>query len=226
MHESVANRGAADIARAVRHIFPGGMLDLIPADITLTSVDGWLMGQLQRETVFERLVEANGRFFGQYDAIVTDSAPGTSLLSMNIMVACRTQLAVVWLDRESLKALPILVGNVAEINAAYPAYSSDIEIVANGYNSTYKHSKETLEVLVATYPQHLNENIIQQFSGYHKQQSLPGENAKGAIVEQDPGSPGAKAMFDLTKSLLGRYRIALAGYDESIPSARNAAASV
>lgn len=225
MHESVANKGPADISRAIQHIFPGGMLDLIPADITLTNADGWLMNQLQRETVFERMMAANADFFGQYDAIVIDSAPGTSLLSMNIMVATRTQLAVVWLDRESLKALPILVGNVNEINAAFPAYSSDIEIVANGFNSTYKHSKETLEVLVATYPHNLNENIIQQFSGFHKQQPLPGGEAKGALVEQDPSSPGSKAMLDLAKSLLGRYHITLAGYDESIPSTRRGAAA-
>lgn len=223
MQESVANKGPIDASKAVRHIFPDGMLDLIPADITLTSADGWLLNQMQRETVLDRMIAANTDFFGQYDAIVADSAPGTSLLSMNVMVATRTQLAVVWLDRESLKALPILVGNVAEINAAYPQNASDIEIVANGYNTTFKHSKEALEVLVATYPHNLNENILQQFSGYSRQQALPGGEARGAVVEQDHSSPGAKAMLDLTKSLLGRYRITIAGYDESTPSTRGAA---
>ncbi|MHB0929568.1 MAG: ParA family protein [Candidatus Nanopelagicales bacterium] len=225
MRESIANKGPVPVEKAIRPIFPDGMLDLIPADITLTNADGWLLTQMQRETVFERMLEANKSFFGKYDVIVIDSAPGTSLLSMNVMVATRTQLAVVWLDRESLKALPILVGNVNEINEAYPAYKSDIEIVANGYNSTYKHSKETLEVLVSSYPSNLNENIIQQFSGFHKQQALPGKEAKGAIVEQEPSSAGAKAMLDLAKSLLWRYKIKLAGYDESIPSVRHTKAT-
>jgi chromosome partitioning protein len=220
MEESVANKGHADVSRAVRTVFPGGMLDIIPADITLTNADGWLMNQMQRETVFERLFAANTDFFGQYDVIVVDSAPGTSLLSMNVMVASRTQLAVCWLDRENLKALPILLGNVDEINAAFPNHASDVEIVANGYSAIYKQSKEALEVLVAKYPHQLNENVIQQFSGFHRQQALPGAESKGAVVEQDQNSPGAKAMFDLAKSLLGRYKITLAGFDESIPSTR------
>ena len=220
MEASVANKGRVNVAGAARSIFPDGMLDIIPADITLTNADGWLMNQMQRETVFDRLLTANTDFFGKYDVIVVDSAPGTSLLTMNIMVASRTQLAVCWLDRENLKALPILLGNVDEINAAYPSHSSDVEIVANGYSAIYKHSKEALEVLVAKYPHQLNENVIQQFSGFHRQQALPGADARGAVVEQDQNSPGAKAMLDLAKSLLGRYKITLAGFDESIPSTR------
>lgn len=220
MEESVANKGHADVVGATRAVFPDGMLDIIPADITLTNADGWLMNQMQRETVFDRLLTANTEFFGKYDVIVVDSAPGTSLLSMNIMVASRTQLAVCWLDRENLKALPILLGNVDEINAAYPNHASDVEIVANGYSAIYKQSKEALEVLVAKYPHQLNENVIQQFSGFHRQQALPGGESRGAVVEQDQSSPGAKALLDLAKSLLGRYRITLAGFDESIPSTR------
>ena len=73
---------------------------------------------------------------------------------------------------------------------------------------------------MARYPHQLNENVIQQYSGFHRQQALPGDESKGAVVEQDPNGPGAKAMMDLAKSLLGRYRITLAGFDESIPSTR------
>ena len=165
MEESVSNKGPADISRATRTVFPDGMLDIIPADITLTNADGWLMNQMQRETVFDRMLTGNADFFSRYEVIVVDSAPGTSLLSMNIMVATHTQLAVCWLDRENLKALPILLGNVDEINSAYPNHASDVEIVANGYSAIYKQSKEALEVLVARYPHQLNENVIQQYSG-------------------------------------------------------------
>lgn len=220
MRKFVENKGVVEVESAVRYVFPDGMLDIIPADITLTNADGWLMNQMQRETLFDRFLAANVDFFGRYDVVVVDSAPGTSLLSMNVMVASRTQLAVCWLDRENLKALPILLGNVEEINEAYPNHASDVEIVANGYSAIYKQSKEALEVLVAKYPHQLNENVIQQFSGFHRQQALPGGECKGAVVEQDQSSPGAKAMIDLAKSLLGRYKITLAGFDESIPSTR------
>ena len=220
MEQSITNRGPADFQSAIRHIFPNGMLDIIPSDITLTNIAGWLINQMQRETVFDRLLSANTDFLSSYDVIVADSAPGTSLLSMNIMVAAKTQLAVCWLDRESLKALPILLSNVEEINSAYPSHASDVEIIANGYNASFKHNKECLELLVAKYPRLLNENVIQQFSGFNAQQPLPGGVAKGSTIEQDHSSAGAKAMMDLAKSLLGRYKIRLAGFDESIPSIR------
>lgn len=213
-------RGEIDFSESVRHIFPDGMLDLIPADINLTEVDGWLIGQMQRETIVERMFESNKRFLSRYDAIVVDSAPGTTLLSMNIMVATRTQLAVVWLDRESMKALPILYSNVAEINDAYPNYRSDVEIVANGYSGTYKHCKEALSLLMAGYQDNLNENVIAESTGFNRQQPLPGQVSKGTVVEQEPSSSAAKTMFDLAWSILGRYRIRLAGYEEFIPSAR------
>jgi chromosome partitioning protein len=62
----------------------------------------------------------------------------------------------------------------------------------------------------------MNENVIPHYSGFAKQQSLLIEESKGPLVEQDPNSVGAKAMFDLTKSLLSRYGITLCGFDENI----------
>ena len=46
------------------------------------------------------------------------------------------------------------------------------ELIKQGRKlAIYKQSKEALEVLVAKYPHQLNENVIQQFSGFHRQQS-------------------------------------------------------
>jgi hypothetical protein len=42
------------------------------------------------------------------------------------------------------------------------------------------------------------------------------EKSLGPLVEQEPNSTGARAMFDLSKSLLGRYGITLCGFDENI----------
>ena len=217
--------GPPDIESAVKRVYPDGMLDLIPADITLTQTDAWLMSRLGRDAVLDRLIEDNLALFSRYDAIVIDSAPGTTLLSYNFMAACKTLLAVVWLDRESLKAINLLVGNVAEINRAYPGKRLDIEIVANGYHPSYSHCKEALGILAEKYPASLNENVIPHFSGFARQQSLLVEKSQGPLVEQEPNSVGARAMFDLAKSLIARYGITLSGFDENpAPLARKAAA--
>jgi chromosome partitioning protein len=209
-------RKKPDIDAAIKHIYPDGMLDLIPADITLTQTDAWLMGRLGRDSVLDRLIEENVETFSRYDAVVIDSAPGTTLLSYNFMAACKTILAVVWLDRESLKAINLLVGNVSEINRAYPEKKLDIEIIANGYHPSYSHCKEALAILAEKYKSFLNENVIPHYSGFARQQSLLIEQSQGPLVEQEPNSIGAKAMFDLAKSLLGRYGITLCGFDENI----------
>jgi len=219
--EAAAKGSAHDqIRAAIRPIYPSGMLDLIPADITLVQTDAWLDRQLQRETVFERLLESHLDIFGRYDVILIDSAPGTSLLTVNLMLSCHTQLAVVNLDRECLKALPILFQNVQEINSVFKANASDVEIVANGLNAGHKLEKETLGLLIDRYGEMLNENVIPQSTAFDRQQSIPGEPAKGPLIEQDPSNPGAKAMLDLAKSLLGRYKIRLSGFDEAVPSTR------
>ncbi len=213
--------GKANFESAIRRIYPDGMLDLIPADITMTQADSWLLSQMQRETVFERLISDNIEFFSRYEIIIIDSAPGTSLLSINFMVAARTQLAVCWMDRESLKAIPILASNVSEINKIYKDCASDIEIVANGYNAGYNHCKETLAILAESYKPYLNENLLPQVAAFNRQQSLPGAEAKGSLIEQDQNNPGSKSMLALAKSLLDRYKIRIGGFDESIPSLRH-----
>ncbi len=200
----------------VRHIYPDGMLDLIPADITMTQTDSWLMSRVGRDLIFDRLVSNNSDFFNQYDVVLIDGAPGTTLLSYNLMSACKTILAVAWLDRESLKAMNLLVSNVQEINQAYPDKNIDIEIVANGYHPSYNHCKESLAILAESYKDCVNENVIPHFSGFVKQQSLLIEESMGPLVEQEPGSVGGRVMLDLAKSLVVRYGITLAGWQEDI----------
>jgi chromosome partitioning protein len=201
---------------SVRPIYPNNMLDLIPADITLTQTDSWLISRLGRDLIFDRLISNNHDFFNQYDVIVIDSAPGTTLLSFNLMSACKTILAVAWLDRESVKAMNLLFSNIIEINRAYPEKKIDIEIVANGYHPSYRHCKEALSILAETYKNLMNENVIPHYSGFVRQSSFLTEESKGPLIEQDPNSVGGRVILELAKSLLTRYGITLCGFNENI----------
>ncbi|MBT9100278.1 ParA family protein [Methylovulum psychrotolerans] len=205
-----------NINEAVRPIYPDNMLDLIPADITLTQTDSWLMTRMGRDLIFDRLITNNPDFFNHYDVIVIDSAPGTTLLSYNLMAACKTILAVAWLDRESLKAMNLLFSNLLEINHVYPEKNLDVEIVANGYHPSYRHCKEALAILAESYKNAMNENVIPHYSGFVRQQSFLTEESKGPLVEQDPTSIGGRVILDLAKSLLTRYEITLLGFSENI----------
>jgi chromosome partitioning protein len=214
--EQFDTKNTVSIKDALRPIYPGNMLDLIPADITMTQTDNWLISRLGRDLIFDRFVINTPDFFNQYDVIVIDSAPGTTLLSYNLMAACKTILAVAWLDRESVKAMNLLFSNILEINRAYPDKKLDVEIVANGYHPSYRHCKEALSILAETYKDLMNENVIPHYSGFVRQQSFLTEESKGPLIEQDPNSVGGRVILELAKSLLTRYGITLSGFDENI----------
>ncbi len=110
---------SANVEQAILPIYAGNMLDLIPSDITLADADSWLMGATNREAMFKRLLNTEIAFFSTYDAIVIDSAPGTTLLTNTLMFACNTLIAVVWLDGQSIEAMRVLASNVAELNTAF-----------------------------------------------------------------------------------------------------------
>lgn len=213
--EQFETRKSFSIESAVKPIYPNNMLDLIPSDITLTQTDSWLMTRMGRDLIFDRFVDGNSEFFNQYDVIIIDSAPGTTLLSYNLMAACKTILAVAWLDRQSLKAMKLLFGNIQEINNVYPDKKLDVEVVANGYHPSYTHCKQALAILAESYPNAINDNVIPHFSGFVRQQAILIEETSGPLVEQEPSSVGGRAILDLAKSLLGRYDITIMGYSES-----------
>lgn len=210
-------RQPVDLASAVRPIYEGGMLDLIAADITMANVETWMTGLMRREATFQRLLDAQLDFFSRYDAIIIDSAPGTTQLSNALMYASRRLLAVVLLDGQSIKAMEVLASNVEEMNEAYPDLSLNVRLVANGYASTIKTCKEALDTLREAYPGQLDPNIIPRAAAFARQVSLFEDAASGPIIEREPSSPGARVMIDLTRSLIGAYDIQLAGMMPVVP---------
>ena len=80
-------------ASTVKRIYADGMLDMIASDITLSEIDTWLTSVMNREACVKRLFDANLDFFSRYDAIIIDSAPGTTQLSNALMYAARSVVA-------------------------------------------------------------------------------------------------------------------------------------
>ena len=202
-----------NLSSAIRPLYSGGMLDLIASDITLTDADSWLMGATNREAAFKRLLEAEKDLLSNYDVIVIDSAPGTTLLTNSLMFACKTILAVVWLDGQSLKAMEVLASNIGELNRAFKDqnFQLNVHIVANGYHPSYGTPKDALSKLMTKYPESLNDNVIPHYAGFQRQMDLFKEEDSGPLLEREPTSVGARAIIDLTKSLVKLYGIKLGG---------------
>lgn len=200
---------------AVRQLYDGGMLDIIPADITLADADSWLMPAANRENAFKRLLDKEIDFFSQYDVIIIDGAPSTSLLINTFMVASKTLLAVVVPEGPSLRALEILASNVQEINDNFSSQgvNLDIHIVVNRYNQSKKPHNEALSMLAGRYSNLLNDVIVRDFVGFVRQMDLFDEKKSGPVIENEPLSIGSRDIIDLTKSLIKLYDVRLAGID-------------
>lgn len=210
-----------DLQSAIWNIYPGGMLDLIPSDITLVDADSWLMGATNREFVFTRLLEKETAAFSEYDVILIDSAPSTSILTNTLMTASKKLLAVVVPEGPSTKALEILDSNVHELNAAFSkqGFHLDYHIIVNRYNQTKKPHNDALSHLVSKYPGLINDTIVRDFIGFVRQMDLFNEKNNGPVLEHEPNSVGARDVLDLTKSLVRLFDIKLADVNSLAPLA-------
>lgn len=220
--EQTEQRRKYKIEDAITPIYAEGMLDLIPADISLAESDASLLLKTGREARFKNVLEENLSLLKKYDVIIVDTAPGTSFLSYNFMFACEILLVVVMLDGKNLRALSSLAANMVELTAALKK-TIDFEIVANGYHPSLGHCKECLASLEHSYPNNLNETLIPQFAGFARQIREGTVRTQGTVVEQEPTSVGARAVFDLAKALVSRYGIRLMDGESLRSPARRAA---
>ncbi len=209
---------SVNLKQAILPLYSGNMLDLIPSDITLADADSWLMGATNREAMFKRLLDTEMAFFSTYDAIVIDSAPGTTLLTNTLMFACNTLIAVVWLDGQSIEAMRVLASNVAELNTAFASsgFHLNVHIVANGLHQGYQSCKDALATLQSAYPNHVNDNVIPHSASFMRQMNLFERKDSGPVLEREPASVGTRAIIDLTKSLVKKYDIQLDGSTEEV----------
>ncbi len=212
--QRVTRGKAPQIQSAIRSIYPDGMLDLIASDITLADTDTWLVSAMSRETLFSRVLTAEADFLSQYDVIIVDSAPGTTLLTNAIMYGAGNILAVVWMDGQSLKAMEVLSSNIGELNETFAPQGLRLSthLVANGFHPSYQTCRDAWETLRHAYPDMLNEVRIPHASSFMRQIDLRQTSQSGPVLEREPSSAAARAIIDLTKSLIRHYDIRMAGH--------------
>jgi chromosome partitioning protein len=128
-----------------------------------------------------------------------------------IMYASRKVLAPVWLDGQAIAAIEVLNNNISELNNVFSAQNLNIQthLVANGYHGGYQTCKDSLAKITENFGNLLDDNIIPHAAGFMRQLSLYEPLDSGPILEREPKSVGARAIIDLTKSLIRLYGITL-----------------
>lgn len=199
--------------KAVRSLYPG-VLDLIPADITMAGTDLWMVGQPYRESLIKRMMETHTEFFGRYDVILIDTAPSTSLLTLGLMVAAEQLLVVARLEPQCVATLQQLISNVDELESA-GAGKFDIHVVANGYvppsHPMFGSVEQAVKKLMEEFPGLIDDCVLSLSPPFMRQMDLYLPNESGTVIEREPNTTACRQVVDLAKSLIARYNIRLAG---------------
>lgn len=203
----------ADLAAAIKHIYEGGFLDLIPADITLAETDAGLVTVMSSHTRAELFITRNRAFLSsKYDVIIVDTAPGTTPVGLAFSYAAKQNgrvLTVVEPEGSCLRALDSLASNLAEIKSLTHV-DIGMEVVVNKYHPSLKHVRESMHQLFAKYSSLINETMIPSYAGFAKQINSRDLDT-APLVEREPSSVGAAAIFDVSKSLVKSFGITLPG---------------
>jgi chromosome partitioning protein len=173
-------------------------LDLVPSNLTMSTIDLSLMPLAAREF---RLRNVLKEVEGAYDYAILDAPPSFGLLNLNALMAAHDLFVPVLPDFLSFHGLKLLFETVQGLEEDLEHVLDHIFIVINAYNATYKIAKEAKEALEKHYPEFLLKQVIRQCTKFAQASSegIP-------IFAYDPESKGAQdiqAVLDEVQARIG-----------------------
>jgi chromosome partitioning protein len=173
-------------------------LDLVPSNLTMSTIDLSLMPLAAREF---RLRNVLKEVEGKYDYAVLDAPPSFGLLNLNALMAAHDLFVPVLPDFLSFHGLKLLFETVQGLEEDLEHVLDHIFIVINAYNATYKIAKEAKEALTKHYPEFLLNQVIRQCTKFAQASSegIP-------IFAYDSESKGAQdiqAVLDEVQARIG-----------------------
>ena len=173
-------------------------LDLVPSNLTMSTIDLSLMPLAAREF---RLRNVLKEVEGRYDYAVLDAPPSFGLLNLNALMAAHDLFVPVLPDFLSFHGLKLLFETVQGLEEDLQHVLDHIFIMINAYNATYKIAKEAREALEKHYPEFLLKQVIRQCTKFAQASSegIP-------IFAYDAESKGAQdiqAVLDEVQARVG-----------------------
>jgi chromosome partitioning protein len=138
---------------------PLAELDLVPANLGMTTVDHALMPLPGREY---RLKKALEEVAENYDFVVMDAPPSFGLLNLNALIATDDLIVPVLPDFLSFHGLKLLFDTLGEIEEDLDHTLDRIVVVLNQYNPTTRIAREARRALETHYAEFLSPTIVRQ----------------------------------------------------------------
>lgn len=195
-----------DIQKAITRVYGNAHLDLIPADLNLTHTEGALTVAMGNVLRVDSFLTRNASYLREnYDAIIFDTAPGTTPVSMAVTYASRHSgklLAVIEPDGGCFKALHTLNQNLMEIGTHTKVHLG-LKIILNNFTMGHRHAQDKYMQLVQQYPTLMNLPAIPSFVGFSRQL----DDKPQPLILKEPKSAGGLALISLTQSLINEFGI-------------------
>ncbi|MBS2028672.1 MAG: ParA family protein [Deltaproteobacteria bacterium] len=179
-------------------IMPTGvpLLDLVPSNLSMSTVDLTLMPMAGREL---KLRTALKEVEDRYDFIVLDAPPSFGLLNLNALMATDDLFVPVLADFLSFHGLKLLFETVQGLQEDLDLQLANVFIVVNAFNQTFKIAREALEALKQHYPEYLLKTVVRQCTKF-AQASSEGK----PVFAFDPECKGATDIQAVIDEAMGR----------------------
>jgi chromosome partitioning protein len=171
-------------------------LSLVPANLAMSTIDLSLMPMAGREFRLKRALE---EVKASYDFVVLDAPPSFGLLNLNALMAADDLIIPVLADFLSYDGLRLLFETVQGLETDLNHQLSNIFIVVNAYNQTFKIAREALGALKTHYADYLLNSVVRQCTKFAQASS------EGCpIFGYDPDSKGANDLEAMQLEILRR----------------------
>lgn len=177
-------------------------LDLIPSNLSMSTVDLALMPMAGREL---KLRNALKEIESNYDFIVFDAPPSFGLLNLNALMSSDDLIVPVLADFLSFHGLKLLFETVHDIEEDLEHVLGSVTIVVNAFNPTTRIAREAKEALEKHYGEYLAKTTIRQCTKFAQ---ASGEGVP--IFAFDPTSKGAQDLQALMDEVFTRLDVAAA----------------
>lgn len=187
-------------------IYSNADLDFFPADLRMCKLDRELAVIRNRDLAMHEYIYDHRESLSKYEFIIFDTNPSSTLLNFNVMVPAHLILTVAVLDGLSITALHTLTADLEDIEQIRKRQPS-VLLVANRFHPSFAHVKDNLALLRQQFAEYLAQTVIPDYAGFGRQVKIG--LASKPLIEAEPTSPGATAIFELSREVAAQFNPAL-----------------